>query len=186
MVQKVSKENLLKLLKNFSTNEKKNTNSTVQTFNVPYIKSNPDGTPIYPIKINANLRILAIGHIVSDRNNFHNERYIYAADYYYAERFSQSVKDPNKKTWYKARIIDDGGPDPIFRVEMSDDPSIFFEGPTPSSPCFQLNKKIDEVKKKEDPQTSKSCSVSGPDFFGLGTNVVQYLMQNLEGNQKIF
>lgn len=123
MAQKVSKENLLKLLKNFSTNEKKNTNSTVQTFNVPYIKSNPDGTPINPIKINANLRILAIGHIVSDRNNFHNERYIYAADYYYAERFSQSVKDPNKKTWYKARIIDDGGPDPIFRVEMSDDPS---------------------------------------------------------------
>ena len=165
-------------------NKRKKTNSTVQTFNVPYIKSNPDGTPIYPIKINANLRILAIGHIVSDRNNFHNERYIYAADYC-AERFSQSVKDPNKKTWYKARIIDDGGPDPIFRVEMSDDPSIFFEGPTPSSPCFQLNKKIDEAKKKEDPQTSKSCSVSGPDFFGLCTNVVQYLMQNLEGNDKL-
>lgn len=165
-------------------NKRKKTNSTVQTFNVPYIKSNPDGTPIYPIKINANLRILAIGYIVSDRNNFHNERYIYAAEYC-AERFSQSVKDPNKKTWYKARIIDDGGPDPIFRVEMSDDPSIFFEGPTPSSPCFQLNKKIDEAKKKEDPQTSKSCSVSGPDFFGLCTNVVQYLMQNLEGNDKL-
>ena len=165
-------------------NKKKKVPKAPQTYNTPNFKTNSDGTPIFPIKIGSNLKLVAVGSVVYDRKSFHNERYVYAAGYT-TERLYTSVLDPSSKVWYKSQIVDRGGPDPVFRIEMVDDPSISFEGPTPTSPCVQLNKAIEEKKKELNQPSNKSVSVSGPEFFGLGTNIVQHLLQNLENVDKL-
>lgn len=136
---------------------------------IPFIDLN-NGKPNFPLIIDDNFHILSIGGIVS-RDDFHSEKYIYPSGYC-AKRLAASVKAPNEKVWYLLKIIDKGCENPIFRIEMEDDNSVYFEDSQPSNACIQLNKNI---------QKGEKIDQSGPAFFGLTIPVVQYLIQSLDG-----
>lgn len=140
---------------------------------IPFIDLN-NGKPNFPLIIDDNFHILSIGEIVS-RDNFHSEKYIYPSGYC-AKRLVASVKEPNEKVWYLLKIIDKGCENPIFRIEMEDDNSVYFEDSQPSNVCIQLNKNI---------QKGEKIDQSGPAFFGLTIPVVQYLIQSLDGVDKL-
>lgn len=156
-----------------------------------YIDFNlPEGTALtdkeieemLPIKINENTIITNLGKVVTDRPNFHNERYLYLNGYT-AERYFTSVRDPSTKEWYILRIKDTGGDYPLFTIESKEDPSIIFEGNAPSKPSIELLKRITAVKNKSKAST-RSPTISGPEFFGFAPPKVRKIMERLPGAEK--
>jgi len=148
------------------------------------IKRDENGKPCFPIVNGPSLTIINIGTVVSDRENFHTARYVYPSGYIVERQFI-SIEDPNERDWYRASIVDRGGQSPVFRVEYIKDPSKCFEGSTPSAPWLDLVRAV-ETKKKElgIPTVAKSLSLSGPEYFGLASQIVQQLMQEMDGIEK--
>ena len=85
-----------------------------------------------------------------------------------------------KKTWYRSRIIDKGDDILYFRVELKDDPSIYFEGNVPSNPWVMLVKAIEKKKKKMGIKSTRSLTISGPEYYGLSSTLVIHLLEDLE------
>ncbi|OHT17419.1 F/Y-rich N-terminus family protein [Tritrichomonas foetus] len=145
------------------------------------VQSEPDksGKKSLPLTIKSNLVIISLGRVVIDRPGFHNDRYIYP-DGFISEHSFTSIKNPNEKTWYRSLILDRGGDTPVFRVELKDDPKIHFEGNVPSKPWMNLIRAIDDVKKRFQ-LPCKYTAVSGPEYFGLSSPIVNSMMKNLPG-----
>ncbi|KAH0793422.1 F/Y-rich N-terminus family protein [Histomonas meleagridis] len=127
----------------------------------------------YPIAITQTSSIIDIGHIVYDRKGFSSARYIYPAGYK-SLRLHTSMKDVTQRVPWISEIVDTGGPNPLFRVYMEEDPSVSYEGDTPSSPWVQILKAI-SAKKKE----KKANAVSGPEAYLLASPITSYLIQKL-------
>jgi len=150
----------------------------VAPITIPDYEQDEDGNPILPLRISSSLVLVSMGNVVFDRPGFHSNRYIYP-DGYCAERLYTSVTNPSEKAWYRSSIVDTGGETPVFRVEMAENPKMCFEGNAPSNPWMNIIKAI-ETKLK----SHRSLTVSGPDFFGLSTPIVQHLMQRMENIDK--
>lgn len=136
---------------------------------IPYIKLS-NGNPQFPFIVNDNLQILSLGQIVS-KQNFHTERYIYPSSYC-AKRLAPSVNNINENSWYLLKIIDVGDSDPVFRIEMENDDSVFYEDKYPTKVVTKLYKDINKTN---------TIKISGPEFFGLTIPIVQFFIQNLQG-----
>lgn len=144
------------------------------------IEYDKDGNPVMPIQIYPSLIIVNLGEIVTEKPNFYNNRYIYPKNFASLKLYKSTI-NPNDKVWYKSTIIDDGTDSPLFRVEMKDDPSIFFEGRAPTKPWLEILKVINDKKGMVGQQKFKKVTVSGPEYFGLASPIVQSLIQKMKG-----
>ena len=142
-----------------------------------------DGSIIFPINISQTIRILSLGKIVNKRL-FCSSRYIYP-DGFVSERLYTSLKNPNERVWYTNKIIDIGEDSPRFRVELSDDPSIYFEANSPTNPWVSILKEIEKQRKILGIQKTKSLSISGPESYGLNNPTTIKLIQDLEGAKEL-
>jgi hypothetical protein len=66
---------------------------------------------------------------------------------------------------------------PLFRVTMDDRPDIYYEGNSPTSPWNLIVKRVLELR-TENP---RALSVSGPEYYGLASPIICYLIQQMEG-----
>ena len=163
-------------IEHINPKERKN---TLHAFELPKYETNEDGSPKLPIQIGQSLILISLGKIVPDKPKFFTERYIYTDGFISEHRFP-SLLDPNEKTWYRSRIIDKGDDIPYFRVELKDDPSIYFEGNVPSNPWVMLVKAIEKKKKKMGIKSTRSLTISGPEYYGLSSTLVIHLLEDLE------
>ena len=125
-----------------------------------------------PLQIKASLILISLGKVVYDRPNFHCQRYLYT-DGFITERLFMSIFNHKEKIWYRSMIIDRGGEDPVFRVEVKDEPTKFFEGSVPSKPWMKILSLINKKRSK------KQTSISGPEAFGLSNPKIIQLLSNL-------
>ena len=132
-----------------------------------------------PIRIGNNMVINKIGHCVYDRPRFHCERYIYPVGFESMRQFT-SIINPHEKVWYRSSIRDDGGDDPIFRVEIPNTKYVF-EGNAPSTPWSDVMREVEASKKRHRMQGNKTTTVSGPEYFGLSAPAIRELMSKLPG-----
>lgn len=140
------------------------------------------GEPEFPIIINPSLKVISLGEVVYDRENYHTPRYIYCPGFV-SERLYASIDNPREKAWYRSLILD-GGEIPIFRVELKDKPEKYYwEGPKPTSPWSAAIKDI-ERKRSSLGFRSHSVSVSGPESFGLAAPKIMYFISKLPNADK--
>jgi chromodomain-helicase-DNA-binding protein 7 len=129
----------------------------------------------FPIEVRANCYLWDLGHVVSDRPHFHTERYIYPAGYRTTRSF-WSTQHANDRVIWVSEIVDTGGPKPVFRVYIEDNPRVCFEGATTSQPWVLILKAV-AAKRRE----KKSNTISGPMAYCLDRPIVQRLIQELPG-----
>ena len=166
--------------KDYSTSEK---NVKHRVVNAPEVNYDQNGEPILPIQLTPSLIIESLGTIVTDRPAFSNNRYIYPAGFSSLRQF-RSILKPQDKVWYRSMIIDNGSPSPIFRVELSDDSSIHFDGTAPSKPWTTILKIINDKKDDLGLVKSKNVTVSGPEYYGLASPIVLSLIQRMKGSEQ--
>lgn len=154
--------------------------SDVQVTGYHKSDNNNNDNALLPLTIQSNLIIISLGTVVKDRPGFHNDKYIYPAGYI-SEHLFTSIKNPIEKAWYRSLIIDDGSQSPVFRVEMKDDPTIFFEGKNPTNPWTQLVRAVDKVKQDLNIGSHSTTSISGPVYFGFATPEVRKMIKSLPG-----
>ena len=169
--------NVIKFLQAILGYKNKPTNVPQTSQIVPKIK---DGKYKLPLSLKSNLVLVSLGTVIKDRPGFHNDRYVYTSGFI-SEHIFASVKNPLQKAWYRSLILDRGGDYPIFRVELKDDPKIFFEGSAPSKPWMSLIRAIDDVKRKFNLPSNRGTAVSGPEYFGLSNPTVHSLIRSLPG-----
>lgn len=139
-----------------------------------------NGNPVMPIQIVPSLIILNLGEIVTDRPNFYNSRYIYPRGFESMKQY-RSTDNPNDKAWYQSMILDDGTDSPLFRVQLKDNPDVYFDGRAPSKPWLDVFRAVNDKKKEFGLPISKNVTVSGPEYYGLAVPLVQALIQKMKG-----
>jgi hypothetical protein len=147
---------------------------------IPRIPRDENGRPIFPVRLNNGFCIIDLGHIVTDRANFHTEKLIYRAGFK-SSRLYASALDPSQRVRYTSEIVDIGDELPLFRVTMDDHPDIYFEGPTLSSPWNSLAKRIQEARGDAGPRMT---TLEGLKYFGLHHPAICYLIQQMDGADK--
>lgn len=150
---------------------------TKDIIQVPPIDYDEERKPIIPIQLTASSYVLSLGTIVTDRVGFHNEKYIFPAGFKSTRR-SASTLDPTQKVRWNCEIIDTNQSVPLFRVSMEENPTVCFEGNSPTSPWTLILKILLSFRS---PENNKGLSISGPEHYGLANPQVMYLIQNMEG-----
>ena len=135
-----------------------------------------------PLKIGNNLIISKIGQCLPDRPRFHSERYIYPVGFESMRCFT-SIINPREKVWYRSSIHDNGGEDPLFRVEIPNTSHVF-EGNAPSKPWSDVMREVEAAKKRHHLPLNKTTAVSGPEYFGLSAPQVREMMAKLPGAEQ--
>jgi chromodomain-helicase-DNA-binding protein 7 len=134
---------------------------------------------VFPIRLSYATEIIDLGHIVTDRPGFHNDRYIYPAGFK-SSRLHWSTINPSQKVRYTCEILDTGGETPLFRVTMDDHPEISFEGNSPSYPWKLIAKMVVDVRGGD----HGAVTLSGPRYFGLMSRAICYLIQQMDGAER--
>jgi hypothetical protein len=155
-------------------------NEEASVIPIPRIPRGEDGKPIFPIRLRSTFWITDLGHIVTDRVNFHTEHFIYPVGFK-SSRSYFSTFDPSQRVRYTSEIVDTGAELPVFRVTMDGHPEISFEGPTLSSPWNALTRKIFELRGEAG---GRVATVTGAQYFGLHHPAIRYLIQQMEGADK--
>lgn len=135
------------------------------------------GAVVFPIKLGV-LTIESLGKIVTDRESFHQDKYIWPVGFK-SVRDYMSTKTPDARCKYVCEIVDDGER-PLFVVTPEDDP----ENPSKAHSASQAWKNILDRVNKLKADNNKRSSVSGPEYFGFGIREVAELIQELEGADK--
>ena len=156
-------------------------NSTVTISDKYEFRTDENGQPVLPISLSTSLVLVSVGKIVYNRPNFHTKRYIYT-DGFVSEHLYSSVKDPKEKVWYRSLIIDKGGENPVFRVQLKSDPKVHFDGNSPSNPWLTIFRIVSE-KKGNGQKGSNLVTVSGPEFYGLSHPITNFLIRHMENSQ---
>jgi hypothetical protein len=132
----------------------------------------------FPMQIATNLLLLELGNIDFEREQFHNERYIYPIGFKSEREYCSYIKGDGSRTLYRSEIID-GGDRPIFTVVASDDPDTIHSSPTVSGCWISVIKRVKDVLKNR-----ATTSISGPSCFGLSNPDVKKLIEKLPNAQK--
>ncbi|OMH82791.1 Transforming growth factor beta regulator 1 [Zancudomyces culisetae] len=139
------------------------------------VPKDADGNYILPIQVGI-LTLLNLGKIVTDRETFHNERYIWPVGYVVQREYGSMI-DPEKNVIYTCRI-DDGGDGPRFYIESEDMPGKPIIAHTATGAWTTAVKLVNKIRKRE-----HSNSASGPDYFGFSHPTIAKMIQDLEGSQ---
>eukprot|EP01125_Pyxidicula_operculata_P004888 TRINITY_DN1811_c0_g3_i2.p1 TRINITY_DN1811_c0_g3~~TRINITY_DN1811_c0_g3_i2.p1 ORF type:complete len:1367 (+),score=527.34 TRINITY_DN1811_c0_g3_i2:253-4101(+) len=140
------------------------------------VRRDEAGNIIFPLDVGV-LSIAALG-IVSDKKNYHNEKYIWPIGFKSTREYTSTI-DVTKRCTYTCEILD-GGDKPIFKITPSDDVANAVSANSSSSAWKQI---IDRINSKRN-DDSKRTSVSGPEYFGFGLPQIIELISQLPGAEK--
>ena len=147
----------------------------VKTRRVQPIQRDQHGNPILPQQIGV-LTVTNLGKIITDREAFHNERYIFPVGYT-VQRIYPSMVDPNKNTLITSTIIDSGGNGgPKFHVVAADQSHEPIVANSATGAWTVVVRKSNEIRQRD-----HSNSASGPDYFGFKHPTIAKMIQDLPG-----
>ncbi|KAI8137727.1 F/Y-rich N-terminus-domain-containing protein [Fennellomyces sp. T-0311] len=149
----------------------------VKTRRVQPIERDEQGLPRLPQQIGV-LTVLDLGKIVSDRDTFHNERYIFPVGYTVSRTYP-SMKDPNSNTVITSTILD-GGDGPRFHVVAADMPDQPIIANSATGAWTVVVRRSNEIRHRE-----HSNSASGPDYYGFKHPTIAKLIQDLPGTENL-
>ncbi|RCI01246.1 hypothetical protein CU098_001536, partial [Rhizopus stolonifer] len=147
---------------------------TVKTRRVQPIEREADGRPKLPQQIGV-LTVHNLGTIVTDRPNFHNERYIFPVGYTVSRTYPSMV-DPNSNTIITSTIVDDGSDCPRFHVTAADMPDEPIIANSATGAWTVVVRRSNEIRNRD-----HSNSASGPDYYGFKHPTIANLIQDLPG-----
>lgn len=130
----------------------------------------------FPFQVTQVSQILDLGHIITDRPGFHNERYIFPAGYKATRQFAD-LKHPSERITWISEIVDSGGETPKFRIYPEGRPDEYMEGETPSSPWVTALKTLSSIRGEK----GKANTISGPEAYLLSHPTTIYLIQHMPG-----
>lgn len=131
------------------------------------------GRPILPVTCGI-VTVHELGQIVSDRQPFHNKRYIWPIGFKSSRQYLSAVDPEANATYYSE--IKDGGIGPVFEVWAEDAPEQKYQSSTSTGVWTSVFKAAAAIRGKE-----ASNSASGPDFYGFSNNTIAMLIETLPG-----
>ncbi|CAO3650758.1 unnamed protein product [Mucor hiemalis] len=149
----------------------------VKTRRVQPIERDESGNPKLPQQIGV-LTVLSLGKIKTDRDTFHNERYIFPVGYT-VRRTYPSMIDPHNNTIITSTILD-GGDGPRFHVLAADQPNDPIVANSATGAWTVVVKKSNEIRHRE-----HSNSASGPDYYGFKHPTIAKMIQDLPGANQL-
>ncbi|GJJ76505.1 hypothetical protein EMPS_08864 [Entomortierella parvispora] len=132
------------------------------------------------VKLPVNVGILTVwstGHVVYDREAFHNERYIWPVGYKVSRSYNSMV-DPTKQTIYTCSVIDDGEA-PKFQIDAEDQPGSPIIAGTATGAWTHIVKAANLIRRRD-----HSNSASGPDYYGFSNDTIAKMIQELPDAEK--
>ncbi|KAI9283644.1 F/Y rich C-terminus-domain-containing protein [Umbelopsis sp. AD052] len=155
----------------------RNPNVKVTTRRIQPVPRDDEGRPIMPLHIGV-FTVEDFGHVVWDRPGFHTERYIWPVGYTITRSYPSMI-DANSLTTVRATILDDGGHQPLFKIECEDCPNEPIVANSATGAWTAMVKRANEVR-----GVLRTNSASGPDYYGLGHATIASLIQELDGASK--
>lgn len=130
------------------------------------------------------LKILSLGKIVKDSDNFHDEKFIWPEGYTALRKFS-SISDSSVHTTYKMEVLrdDDMRCRPIFKVTSESGEQ--YIGSTPSACWSKIYKKMRKIQSDGLKAEARSERVfeSGVDMFGFSYPEISKLIEELSNSR---
>ncbi|KAI8600368.1 F/Y-rich N-terminus-domain-containing protein [Dissophora ornata] len=123
------------------------------------------------------ITIMNLGHVVYDRDAFHNERYIWPVGYKMSRSYNSMI-DPHQQTTYTCSVIDDGEA-PKFQIDAEDQPGKPIIAGTATGAWTHIVKAANLIRKRD-----HSNSASGPDYFGFSNATIAKMIQDLPNADK--
>ncbi|KAF9962935.1 hypothetical protein BGZ70_007784 [Mortierella alpina] len=123
------------------------------------------------------ITILDIGHVVYDREAFHNDRYIFPVGYKMSRSYNSMI-DPHNLTVYTCSVIDDGEA-PKFQIDAADQPGKPIIAGTATGAWTHVVKAANAIRRRD-----HSNSASGPDYFGFSNATIAKMIQDLPNADK--
>ncbi|KAI8074397.1 F/Y-rich N-terminus-domain-containing protein [Gongronella butleri] len=148
-----------------------------KTRRVQPIERDETGHPKLPQQIGV-LTVLNLGTIVTDRDTFHNERYIFPVGYTVSRTYP-SMKDPANNTVITSTITD-GGDGPRFHVVAEDMPDEPIIANSATGAWTVVVRRTNEIRQRE-----HSNSASGPDYYGFKHPTIAKMIQDLPGTKDL-
>ncbi|KAI9483488.1 MAG: F/Y-rich N-terminus-domain-containing protein [Benjaminiella poitrasii] len=149
----------------------------LKTRRVQPIDRDEQGNPILPQQIGV-LTVISLGRIITDRDTFHNERYIFPIGYT-VRRTYPSMIDPDSNTVITSTIID-GEDGPRFHVVAADQPDHPIVANSATGAWTVVVRKSNEIRHRE-----HSNSASGPDYYGFKHPTIAKMIQDLPGTRNL-
>ncbi|KAK3845323.1 MAG: hypothetical protein J3R72DRAFT_40776 [Linnemannia gamsii] len=143
---------------------------------VQIVERNADGSVKLPVTVGI-ITILSIGHVVYDREAFHNDRYIWPVGYKMSRSYNSMV-DPSTHTTYTCSVIEDGEA-PKFQIDAEDQPGKPIIAGTATGAWTHIVKAANAIRKRD-----HSNSASGPDYFGFSNATIAKMIQDLPNAEK--
>ncbi|KAK3813148.1 MAG: hypothetical protein J3Q66DRAFT_347526 [Benniella sp.] len=140
------------------------------------IEKDESGNVKLPVTVGI-ITIMSLGHVVHDREAFHNERYIWPVGYKMS-RLYNSMIDPTLLTTYTCSVIDDGEA-PKFQIDAEDQPGKPIIAGTATGAWTHIVKTANSIRKRD-----HSNSASGPDYFGFSNATIAKMIQDLPDADK--
>ncbi|KAG0196163.1 hypothetical protein BGX28_010501, partial [Mortierella sp. GBA30] len=123
------------------------------------------------------ITIMDIGHVVYDREAFHNDRYIFPVGYKMSRSYNSMI-DPHNLTTYTCSVIDDGEA-PKFQIDAADQPGKPIIAGTATGAWTHVVKAANAIRRRD-----HSNSASGPDYFGFSNATIAKMIQDLPNADK--
>ncbi|CAJ0852318.1 14890_t:CDS:2 [Entrophospora sp. SA101] len=144
---------------NHNRHQKLNGTLTIKG-NLQYVEKDGEGNYKLPVQVGI-LTVLDLGHVVYDREAFHNDRSY------------NSMIDPNNQTMYTCKI-EDGGSGPKFIIEPDDRPGKSIIANTATGAWTTVVREANAIR-----QRNHSNSASGPDYYGFSQATIRKMIQDL-------
>ncbi|KAF9339644.1 hypothetical protein BGZ91_005225 [Linnemannia elongata] len=143
---------------------------------VQIVEKDERGNVKLPVTVGI-ITILSIGHVVYDREAFHNDRYIWPVGYKMSRSYNSMI-DPTTHTTYTCSVIDDGEA-PKFQIDAEDQPGKPIIAGTATGAWTHIVKAANAIRKRD-----HSNSASGPDYFGFSNATIAKMIQDLPNAEK--
>ncbi|KAI9263596.1 F/Y-rich N-terminus-domain-containing protein [Helicostylum pulchrum] len=154
-------------------NMQQQVNTVVRTYYE--VDRDNQGAYILPVEIDS-WTVVDLGTVIYERPAYHNQRYIYPANYT-VRKWYRSMVDPKSDTQYTCRILENGR-EPKFEVTADDCP-MTYSGPTPTTVWTIIVRRAFAIRNQE-----YGHNPVGPDFFGLRKNTIAKMIQDLPNASK--
>ncbi|KAI8084402.1 F/Y rich C-terminus-domain-containing protein [Gilbertella persicaria] len=141
------------------------------------IQKDEHGHPTLPQQIGV-LTVLSLGNIITDRDTFHNERYIFPVGYT-VQRTYPSMIHPNSLTIITSTILD-GGDGPRFHVVAADQPDEPIIANSATGAWTVVVRRSNEIRHRD-----HSNSASGPDYYGFKHPTIAKMIQDLPNARRL-
>ncbi|KAI8874745.1 hypothetical protein K501DRAFT_339086 [Backusella circina FSU 941] len=149
----------------------------VKTRRVQPIERDDDGHPRLPQQIGV-LTVVHLGRIETERDTFHNERYIFPIGYS-VKRTYPSMMNPHTNTIVTCSILD-GGDGPRFHIVSADQPNDPIIANSATGAWSVVVRRSNEIRHRE-----HSNSASGPDYYGFKHPTIAKMIQDLPGTRQL-